>query len=208
MAITTYATLQSAIITHAMRSGDTDFAAAVPDFITGCEQLFNYGSESLQGLRLADMETTVTLTPVNGVAALPADYLQFRRVMSGTHVLQPAEPGWAANYYDGAGPATGKFFTVTGSSLTVFPVSDAPIALTYYAKIPALSNANTTNWLLTKAPMAYLYGSLLHAAPFGMDDARIQTYGTLFSQAVGGLIKSDAMGRYARSVSRVRGPTP
>jgi hypothetical protein len=50
----------------------------------------------------------------------------------------------------------------------------------YYAKITSLSDGNTTNWLLTKAPDVYLYGALTHAAPFLMDDQRIAVFAQIY----------------------------
>ena len=38
-----------------------------------------------------------------------------------------------------------------------------------YRDIPALSDTNTTNWLLTAAPKAYLYGALAELAIFTED---------------------------------------
>jgi hypothetical protein len=47
-----------------------------------------------------------------------------------------------------------------------------------------LSTSNTTNWLLTSNPDIYLYGALLQAAPYLQDDARIQTWATLYERAL------------------------
>jgi hypothetical protein len=52
--------------------------------------------------------------------------------------------------------------------------------MVYYGKIPSLSDAAPSNWLLVKAPDVYLYGALTHAAPFLMDDARMQTFGQIY----------------------------
>ena len=54
------------------------------------------------------------------------------------------------------------------------------VEMVYYAKIPALSDAVTTNWLIAKAPDVYLYGALTHAAPFLMDDQRVNVFGQIY----------------------------
>ena len=54
----------------------------------------------------------------------------------------------------------------------------------YYQKIAALSDSNTTNWLLTYAPDVYLYGSLLHSAPYLKEDERVTVWGQLYAAAV------------------------
>ena len=57
----------------------------------------------------------------------------------------------------------------------------------YRANIPALSESNTTNWLLTLAPDLYLYGVLLESAPYMKEDERISTWGSGFSTALNDL---------------------
>jgi hypothetical protein len=66
--------------------------------------------------------------------------------------------------------------------------------LTYYAKLAKLSNSVTTNWLLTSSPDVYLYGSLLQAAPYLQDDARIQVWATLYERALNDLQTADDRG--------------
>jgi hypothetical protein len=56
--------------------------------------------------------------------------------------------------------------------------------MVYYQQVPPLSNVTTTNWLLSKSPDVYLYGALVHAAPFLMDDQRINTFASFYSQRV------------------------
>ena len=48
----------------------------------------------------------------------------------------------------------------------------------------ALSDSAETNWLLTHHPDIYLYGALLHSAPFLQEDARAQTWAALYKSAV------------------------
>ncbi len=59
--------------------------------------------------------------------------------------------------------------------------------MVYRTNIPALSDTNTSNWLLDLAPDLYLYGALLESAPYIKEDARIQTWGLGFSSALDGL---------------------
>jgi hypothetical protein len=65
------------------------------------------------------------------------------------------------------------------------------VILTYYAKPQALDAGNQTNWLLTKAPDVYLYGSLKHSAPWLEDDARIQVWESLYQQALTEVRRTD-----------------
>ena len=215
MAITDYDSLQTAIAKYAWRTDDSDFEDSVPDFIAGVEHTINYGmdlpnGDSIPPLRVADMETTSTVAITSGAGTLPTDYLQWRRVKANTSpavILTASSPDLVAEY-DSVGATYPKFFDIIGTTITTYPASSADLSLTYYAKVPALSDNATTNWLLTKAPMVYLYGSLIHAAPFMMDDARATIWAQLYKAAISGLTKTDVLGRYARASVTVRGPTP
>jgi hypothetical protein len=53
-----------------------------------------------------------------------------------------------------------------------------------FRDVTSLSGSNTTNWLLTNHPDVYLYGTLLEAQPYLMDDARIATWAQIFDRVV------------------------
>ena len=74
------------------------------------------------------------------------------------------------------------FYSIMDSAIELVPApsDDVEIEMVYYKKIPALSDTNTTNWLLTKAPDIYLYGALSHASPFIMDDQRMPMFAQLY----------------------------
>jgi hypothetical protein len=63
--------------------------------------------------------------------------------------------------------------------------------LTYYGKITALSDSNTSNWLLSYAPDLYLYGALLEASPYLKDDERLATWGQLYTNSLGDIEVAD-----------------
>lgn len=212
MAVTSYATLQTAITTWAMRENDSDFTDHVTDFITQAEHLINYGDgEAIPPLRTRDMETVATVTLTNGAGTLPTDYLEFRRVrtLDATPiVLDPVSPELGTQEYGASSAGKASYFDIVGSTITTWPPSATNISLTYFAKVPALSDSQTTNWLLTKSPFVYLYGSLVAAAPFMMDDARIQTWGTLYTKLIKGLMLTDQRAKYAMGRAIVRGVNP
>jgi hypothetical protein len=58
------------------------------------------------------------------------------------------------------------------------------MTLIYRQKIPTLSADQPTNWLLQTFPEVYLYGSLLHSAPYLQEDARVAMWVQLYSQVV------------------------
>jgi len=205
VALGTYSELQAAIIAWAMRSGDTDFAAQVPDFVVLCEARLN------RILRVREMETTATLTLASdGTASLPADYLAFRDVTalgySPARSLDAVSPDYAVDEhpFDGEAP---QHFSITGSTLRTHPKGSGTVRLRYFQAIPALA-ANATNWLLSKSPGVYLYGSLLEAAPYMFDDSRMQVWSAMFDKAVSDLVSEDHQAKYMRGRVRPQGATP
>ena len=204
MALSTYNDLLTAIPAWAMRSGDTEFSAQVPDFIRLAEVRLN------RNLRLAQMEKTATLTAdANGVATLPADYLEYRAISSGVAgypAIELVDPeGEIGRLPVGGVPGRVSF---AGGSLQVYPAGASTVILTYYASVPALGPSNQTNWLLTAAPDVYLYASLLEAAPYMEEDSRAGVWKTYLEAAVADLKSTDVGARYARGQMRVRRATP
>ena len=107
---------------------------------------------------------------------------------------------------------TGKpsYFTVRNEiEFDKSPDSSYSGEIVYYKAETALSDANTSNNILSRAPDAYLYGALLASAPFLMNDERIAIWAGLYRETVEGLGKAR---RQERSVgpliSRVAGATP
>ena len=86
------------------------------------------------------------------------------------------------------------------------PIADTDVELLYYAEVPALAS-NATNWLLTAAPDVYLYGSLMHSAPYLQDDARLSVWAQLYSSSVVRLNEASQYAKYSgvSLVPKVRG---
>jgi hypothetical protein len=171
MAITTYAELQTAIgnwLDHSL------FTARIPEFITLFEACAN------RRLRVRQQETSTNLTPSGGSVALPSDYLSWRRVTwtGSTRVeLEYVHPSYLQAAYPTSPAGVPHFFTVEGSTLKIRPIDDTPREFDYCQKIPALASVvpadgTQTNWLLTAHPDLYLFGSLVEAEMFGVNDER------------------------------------
>jgi hypothetical protein len=167
-----------------------DLTAVIPDFITLAESDLN------AKLRLRAMLTSATVDAAGG--ALPDDCLQVKSVgLSGYEDLGFGTPTEAVTHaLDYAGDTADRW-SIDGSTLVVSPTqTTGSVTLRYYARIPALSDSNTSNHVLVASPGIYLYGSLLQAAPYLLDDARIQTWLTLYTQAIDALQASDDAAEY------------
>lgn len=205
MALDTYANLQTAIIEYAMRQGDAEFIARVPDFIALTEKRVQ------RDLRTASMEASATVTLTSGSGSLPADYVSFRRVASAANpsrVLDLISPDQAVERFPDDVSGIPSYFTIIGSTIKTYPRSEANLTLNYYQAIPALSVSNTTNWLLTKAPDIYLYGALLEGSLYMNDTEAVTRWGTVLERAMRDFKRSDTTGRFARFSPRRIGPTP
>lgn len=199
MSITNYSELQTSVANWLNRG---DLSANIPDFITLAE------AQLSTDLKTRSMETKVTLSTVAGTktVALPTDMLEMRRLqVVGTYnqPLSYRSPDELSIDYASNMSAQPIVFTVVGGNIELAPIPDGvySLELTYQQRIPALSVTNTTNWLLSNWPNAYLYGALVAATPFIMNDARLQTWAQLYSQAVEGINSVDW---YSGSTMKVR----
>ena len=99
------------------------------------------------------------------------------------------------------------YYTVLGGSFEFLPTPNDTYtaSILYFARLSALSDANTSNWILASHPDLYLYGALKAAEPFLHNDERVPLWASLFEQALSQLERQDA--RAARGVPISRGRT-
>ena len=198
--------------------GRSDIAAQADDFIKLAESSINYGirdpaTGQTVKLRTRNMETTTTITPdSNGQATIPTDYLEFRQVTSTDNPrrnLNLIAPSFAEERYGYRESDLPDSFAIIGTKIHLYPVSTTEIELTYYAKVPALSDSNTSNWLLTAYPNIYLDGSLYHASRWlRNNDADMAMFLTSFVAGMQTLSDSDTSGRWSRASSSSSGQKP
>lgn len=203
MALVSYAEVQAKVARYLWDRDD--LTADIVDAIVLCEARLN------NILRCAQMETSGTITLTSGSGSLPSDYLQWRRVVtqdSPVRVLEFAEPDWALEMYPDTAAAPSCYFTIIGSTIKTFPTSSANLTMHYYQKIPALVSNTAGNWVTSRSPGLYIYGTLLELAPFLDDDPRLTTWGQMFERGVSELETSDIGHRYAKAAMRPVMATP
>ena len=78
------------------------------------------------------------------------------------------------------------YYAMVDDSIELAPTPDSSytLQLTYYAKISALSDSNTSNFVSASHPDVYLYGALKHASIFLMEDERIPMFTQQFEKAL------------------------
>lgn len=178
--IETYDGLTAYVIAHLEL--DTESAAQVPTFIRKGEYRLN------RLVTAPERESSETVTTAAGVqaVALPIDYRQLRTVQFVADDGYPLEPVTLnvlhSQYTDCSGRPLA--YAISEQSLQIGPTPDGAysLKLTYMSKIPALSSANQTNWLISSNADAYVYSTLWQAAAWLEDlDAAMAFRSELFT---------------------------
>ena len=202
MAITTYAELKTAIADFLNRD---DLASVTTSFISLTE------ADMQRKVRHWRMEKRSTAELDTQYSAIPADFVEvirFHVTDNGTNPLELISQSellqLKAQSRNTAG--TPKFYAFTAGELEVYPAPDGTynVELYYIASIPALSDSNTSNWLLEQYADAYLYGSLVHSAPYLKDDARIQVWAALYQNAIDAINAESERSKYGGSGLRMK----
>lgn len=160
--ITTYAILQSAVSSWMLRATSDAVVTAqkVQNYIQLCEAELN------RELRVRELETDVALPTVanQDYLTLPDD---FKRISSLEYDDQSAnldQIGTRQELKRKWGLTTGQptEYAIFGQKAYLGSIPDAIYTshLYYFKAIPALSDSNTTNIILTAFPDVYLYGAI------------------------------------------------
>lgn len=159
----TYALLQTQVADYMHR---TDLTANMPTFIALAESML------FRELKVKDLETSVTGTTSGGSIALPDDFDSVSRVTI-TYASSERSLDYASRPEDYvSGGTVPKYYALEKDALRLFPAASGYTYTLYYIPIiPALSDSQTTNWLLTNARDLYLYASALEAAKYARDAA-------------------------------------
>ena len=206
MAISTYAELQTAVANWLDRDDLTD---RIPEFITLAEAKMN------RNLRISLMESVSTaITTSGGVRdySLPTGYSGMIEVHLTTDPVTPLSyispemmnRVWAGS--TGGKPLAYTIFSHAGTrKIKVGPAPDGiyTTSILFYKKIDNLSTLNPTETMLTENPDIYLYGALMEAEPFLMNDSRLATWAKLLMQSADDLQKRDTFDRHSGSELRV-----
>ena len=206
MAISTFAELKTATANWLDRSDLTD---RIPEFIALAEARFN------RILRIRDMETVSTAISTTGGTreySLPTGFVQMKEFHLTTDPLTPLAyitPEMMTRLWAGSSSGKPEVFTVIADNVRLGPSPDAvyTTSMLYYKTFTALSDDAATNDMLTNNPDVYLYGTLLEAEPFIMNDERVQLWATAFKQAIDDIQNQDNKDRHSGSELRVMNTT-
>jgi hypothetical protein len=205
MAITTYSELQTSVANWLARANLTN---RIPEFITLCEARFN------RTLRVAGMEKRAyTSTAIaTEYVQLPTDFMEarnFQLVTTPVTPLQQVAPDYIDTRYGGL---TGKplYYAIVGDEFQLAPAPDGDytLELNYWARIAALSDTATSNWMLENAPDVYLFGALCEAVPFVHDHKDTLVWENKYRSAISDLQSDSERRRWSSTAMQMRAAVP
>lgn len=190
MSVTTYSGLVATIADTLNRG---DLTNAIPTFIRLAEAQMD------RRIRVRRQTTRATASVNSEYTVVPVGFAGVRSFDLSTspptplQFLEPAE--MTKRKHDRYWPS-GKpvFYSIVGEEFQFLPAPDGSYLaeLTYWLRIPQLTPDNQVNWLITDNPDAYLYGSLLQAAPYLKDDDRVAMWEGFFTTIVDDINSDDA----------------
>jgi hypothetical protein len=195
MAYTSYSDLQTSVANYLGRS---DLTAVIPDFIRFAETRLSRELRTRKMLKSA----TASMTAGDARVALPTDFLEVRDLYTQGNPRMPVTyMSPSAFTRDARADESGLpvFYTVLSAEFQFAPMPDTAYVLEilYYAQPTVLSSANTSNVFLANYPDALLYGALLEAEPYLINDQRSQTWALLYDRAVKNIQDSDQNSEYS-----------
>lgn len=179
MALSSYSELKTAIANWGKRSDLTD---VIPDFITNAE------NEIYRDLRVSAMEAALNVMIDGVLVAIPSDYIELKNAYVENDSSKQLERVTLAWLRKNKSNYTGvpKYIARNRTNFILGPVSSdlyfdddyvdpgyAAYAVkgTYYKRLAALSDSNTSNWLITNAPDLILAACLVQLGDYTLNDA-------------------------------------
>jgi len=185
-----------------------DLNDRIPDFIALME------AEANRLLRTVNQEVPDIWVTASETYLLPADFRRLRKIFIDGNPDRPLvemSPISVPQRYSGD-PGTPEAYYIEGRSISFAPppAAQTTFRVTYFRKIPPLTSAAPSNWMLEEHPDIYLWGTLEQAAIYIRDEDAIALCGQKFQTAIAELQRESRMDRWAgplvpNNVRQVRG---
>lgn len=201
MSITNYSELETAIADFLNRD---DLTTVIPTFVKLAEADMNRRLRHwrMESRSTALLDTRYTSLPQNFIDAVRLqitgpDGVQRLELITNSELMDKRQASDVA--------ATPRFYLIQDGAIEVYPAPDQDydLEMVYISSLPALQT-NSTNWLITYHPDCYLYGALMHSAPYLQEDPRTQTWAALYKNAVDGINLEDDKAKTSGSGHRMR----
>jgi hypothetical protein len=196
-----YTSLKAALASDWLHRAD--LTTSIGDFITLFESDIN------SDLRVRQMEQETTLTSTSGYLQHPTNWLSWKEIRGTNggvqYELEPVSDEVAVNSTAGDSVPARKF-KVTASKTYLYPSASGVAFPTKYYEAVALTSG--TNWLLTRYPGAYLYGSLLQAVASIGDDPRVPLWKTAYDATIDRIKADSKKAEWSGQALRMQHDTP
>lgn len=201
MALANYTELVSTIESYLAR---TDLTSIIPTFIQLAQERMTRDLRVREMLKVA----TTTATSQDGTVALPSDFLEMREIhFQGNPVYTLEYQSPDLFFRNGWTDTSGEpfYYTIINDQLQFAPIQagDLTLQMLYYYKPTYISSTEATNLYITNFSDALLYASLAEAEPYLMNDARIQTWASMYDRAIGNIMKNDLGKKYPNTALNV-----
>lgn len=194
MAISTYAQLQTAVASWLNRS---DLTTQIPDFITLAESALN----RRLNLRVMTQEASLSTVASSRTVDLPTAFIEPLALWRLDTDRVPLIFRLPETMEISTTSGRPEYWAVDETIVFERP-ADAVYSLIFrYVKGFALSDTDTTNWLLTNHPDVYLFATLVEAAPYLRDDNLLAVWSARFERAVGEVMEKESRSRSLASLS-------
>lgn len=193
MALSTYSDLQTAVGEWLAKS---NLSTRAPDFIRLAEAHLN------RVVRIRQNMTTTSLTLTQGSASvsLPTGFLEEIELNYADEQYELNRAPFDKIDFENTSDSVSfrpAWYAITSDSIIFETEADQTYALTlrYYRAWDIATD--TTNWLLTNAPDAYLFGSLAEAADYQRDYQAYAKYIARRDAAIQSILNTDARNKRA-----------
>jgi hypothetical protein len=183
--ITGYSTLLTEVGSWLARS---DLSAAIPGFVQNFEERFyrqpkNFGKW---------MESSLSVA-ISTTAAVPSDFLALRVAylngQTNANLISTSLEQMLIQYPRAGTAGQPKWIARNAETFIFGPVPSSGYTLngTYYAKptlLRSFASDAAAHWLILNAPDLLLYGSLMEAQPYVMNDKRYPLWDAKYKEAL------------------------
>lgn len=196
MAISTYSDLKNSLASWLNRDNLTSY---IPDFIALGE------ARIYRELRIRAMETALSSTIASGVIAVPSDYVEMKYCYvdgsQSQHLLRKTAQWILEKYPTRSSDGKPKYFAQDAGNFIFGPYPNDAYTIkgTYYKRLTALSDSNTTNWFTTNAPGILLFAALLEAEAFMKNDPRIELWDAKYEEEKATIMREENAEQFSGS---------
>lgn len=194
MAISTYSELKTSVANWLNRS---DLTSYVPDLIALGE------ARIYRDLRIRTMEASLSSAVASGVVAIPSDYVELKYAYVDGSTVQYLKRTNAQSiiekYPTRSADAKPSYIATDAGNFIFGPYPDSAYTIkgTYYKRLTALSDSNTTNWFTTNAPGILLFAALSEAEVFLKNDERVQLWQAKYDMEKDGIEREEQRERFS-----------